>query len=384
MAVAIANWYLNEAFRRADDRNNDNNDNDDDDMGVEDSALDLQAGHGMQVAGMIYGRLYQEALAEDWGGRALTKRRRTATTAADEEFEGQRRQRFTRLQLANAAGQLQQMIGDLQAAFCGQQERVIWSIMRIQLERVQVFCKATTQRNIEYGVVIVALGSGGGGCGCGAASRGRWGRSGLGLWSGQKGEDGELSAVEERGYQEVRDWLRQKPCRKAVVYSSMIEGVKRMAEALGCAAFHSSISSIEDKVLRLEAWRRGDSADRGVIVAMNALGLGIDVLDMRLVVHAGMLRRLWDFVQESSRAAVEEKEVEKEKERALEVMWVDDGDGDMDRDKDGDREVYRARDEEIRAAFESSQQARQFRWWQARAERSGLGEEGETFKQQLA
>ncbi|KAF4417412.1 hypothetical protein CFRS1_v015953 [Colletotrichum fructicola] len=131
MAVAIANRYLNEAFGRADDKNNDNNDNDDDDVGVEDSALDLQAGHGTHVAGMIYGRLYQEAPfgtaalrdrfravsrqwhrllgfgAEDRGGGAPTKRRRTATTAADEEFEGQRRRRFTRLQLANAGGQLQ-------------------------------------------------------------------------------------------------------------------------------------------------------------------------------------------------------------------------------------------------------------------------------------
>ncbi|KAF4480637.1 hypothetical protein CGGC5_v011645 [Colletotrichum fructicola Nara gc5] len=120
MAVAIANRYLNEAFGRADDKNNDNNDNDDDDVGVEDSALDLQAGHGTHVAGMIYGRLYQEAPfgtaalrdrfravsrqwhrllgfgAEDRGGGAPTKRRRTATTAADEEFEGQRRRRLRR------------------------------------------------------------------------------------------------------------------------------------------------------------------------------------------------------------------------------------------------------------------------------------------------
>ncbi|KAF4484812.1 Bloom syndrome protein-like protein [Colletotrichum fructicola Nara gc5] len=501
MAVAIANRYLNEAFGRADDKTNDN---DDDDVGVEDSALDLQAGHGTHVAGMIYGRLYQEAPfgtaalrdrfravsrqwhrllgfgAEDRGGGAPSKRRRTA---ADEEFEGQRRRRFTRLQLANAAGQLRQMMGDPQAAFRGQQERVIRSIMRgddpivqvtgtgggkslsfmlpaycapdgvtivvtplvalrtdmdarcsrsglasttwrgggrantaaatvvfvtpesavtqgfrdfvgrlqrrqqldrvvldechvvldgsrgfrpalralgrtvqefgaqlvcltatlppaeereffavtgIRPERVRVFREATTRRNIGYGVVVVASGSGGRGRGRGrgAASRSRRAKSGLGLWSGREGEDGELSAVEERGCQEVRDWLRQQPRGKAVVYSSTIEGVERMAEALGCAAFHSSIGSTEDKASRLEAWRRGDGADGGVIVATNALGLGIDVPDVRLVVHAGMPRRLRDFVQESgragrdgqpsrsvvicSRAAVEEEEKEKE------------------------------------------------------------------------
>ncbi|KAK1837388.1 hypothetical protein CCHR01_19991, partial [Colletotrichum chrysophilum] len=264
-----------------------------------------------------------------------------------------------------------------------------------------------------------------------------------------KGEDGELSAVEERGCQEVRDWLRQKPRGKAVVYGSTIEGVERMAEALGCATFHSSVGSTGDKASRLEAWRRGEGAEGGVIVATNALGLGIDVPDVRLVVHTGMPRRLRDFVQESGRAgrdgqpgrsvvvcsrvAEEEEEEGKEKEaeelekvgraaearrgrevstrtyikgeicrrivldevmdgrtdrsgceegeeacdicqqRASEVMWADDGDGHGARD-----------DEEIRAAFETSQQAGQFRQWQARAERSGLGEEGESFKQQLA
>ncbi|KAE9565694.1 hypothetical protein CGMCC3_g18121, partial [Colletotrichum fructicola] len=76
MAVAIANRYLNEAFGRADDRNNDNDDNDDDDVGVEDSALDLQAGHGTHVAGMIYGRLYQEA---PFGTAALRDRFRAVS-----------------------------------------------------------------------------------------------------------------------------------------------------------------------------------------------------------------------------------------------------------------------------------------------------------------
>lgn len=34
----------------------------------------------------------------------------------------------------------------------------------------------------------------------------------------------------------------------------------------------------------------------GVIVATNALGLGLDVGDVRLVVHVGIPRRLKDFV----------------------------------------------------------------------------------------
>ncbi|KAK2736674.1 hypothetical protein CKAH01_18889 [Colletotrichum kahawae] len=121
--------------------------------------------------------------------------------------------------------------------------------------------------------------------------------------------------------------------------------------------------------------------------------------DVQLVVHAGMPQQLQDFIQESRHARrdgqlswgevcqqivldeVMDRWVDRPgcqegeeacdicRQRASEVIWADDRDG------------HGARDEEIRAAFESSQQAGQFRQWQARAERSGSGEEEETFKQ---
>jgi superfamily II DNA helicase RecQ len=39
-----------------------------------------------------------------------------------------------------------------------------------------------------------------------------------------------------------------------------------------------------------------------VFVATNALGLGIDVPHIRVVIHIGVRSRITDFVQESSRA----------------------------------------------------------------------------------
>lgn len=52
----------------------------------------------------------------------------------------------------------------------------------------------------------------------------------------------------------------------------------------------------------MDEWMAGNRYEGGLIVAINALGMGMDVLDVRLVVHAGMPRQLRNFVQESGRA----------------------------------------------------------------------------------
>ncbi len=51
------------------------------------------------------------------------------------------------------------------------------------------------------------------------------------------------------------------------------------------------------KARRMAEWIQ----ETRVIVATNALGLGIDIPDVRLVVHAGLPRRLRDYAQESGR-----------------------------------------------------------------------------------
>ncbi|KAK2036069.1 P-loop containing nucleoside triphosphate hydrolase protein, partial [Colletotrichum somersetense] len=88
---------------------------------------------------------------------------------------------------------------------------------------------------------------------------------------------------------------------KAIIYADSIERVERLGKTLGCPTFFSSVDSVEGKAVRLEAWRQS-SGSEGVIVATNALGLGIDVPDVRVVIHAGMPRMLRHFVQESGRA----------------------------------------------------------------------------------
>jgi len=72
--------------------------------------------------------------------------------------------------------------------------------------------------------------------------------------------------------------------------------VKVMADILGCEAYyHGQL----DKEGVLERFRQPGP---GVIVATSALGMGIDIPDIRSIIHLGRPRTLLDYAQESGRA----------------------------------------------------------------------------------
>ncbi|KAF5520448.1 hypothetical protein CGCA056_v009008 [Colletotrichum aenigma] len=75
---------------------------------------------------------------------------------------------------------------------------------------------------------------------------------------------------------------------KAVMYAISIERVERLGLALGCAIFFSDVDSTEGKAAQLKAWRQSNRAE-GVMVATNALGLSINILDVQLMIYADML-----------------------------------------------------------------------------------------------
>ncbi|KAF6783210.1 hypothetical protein CSOJ01_15923, partial [Colletotrichum sojae] len=155
-------------------------------------------------------------------------------------------------------------------------EPAFYRTMGIDVGRVRMFRMASTRRNIEYEVHMAES--------TGAAAR-----------------VGEADEVEKEAARTVRQWADEDGEGKAVVYCTSIEQVKRLATELACAAFYSDVDTTEGKAERLAAWRNGNGADGGIVVATNALGLGIDIPDVRLVVHAGMPRELRRFVQESGR-----------------------------------------------------------------------------------
>lgn len=93
---------------------------------------------------------------------------------------------------------------------------------------------------------------------------------------------------------------------KIIVYCQRVEATEDLAEKLGCDAYHREVDTRDGKAERLRFWMSGTKRDQygdgRVIVATNALGLGIDVPDIRVVIHVEMPRTMADYSQQSGRA----------------------------------------------------------------------------------
>ncbi|KAL6416340.1 uncharacterized protein AUP68_00557 [Ilyonectria robusta] len=93
---------------------------------------------------------------------------------------------------------------------------------------------------------------------------------------------------------------------KIIIYCQRVEATEALAEEFGCDAYHREVDTRDGKAERLRVWmsglRRDQYGDGRVIVATNALGLGIDVPDIRVVLHIEMPFEMADYAQQSGRA----------------------------------------------------------------------------------
>lgn len=83
---------------------------------------------------------------------------------------------------------------------------------------------------------------------------------------------------------------------KVIVYVNSVSKATRLAEKLGVDAYYSEAH------LKAEMFHRFRNSGNGMIVATSALGLGIDIPDIRAVIHADTPRCLEEYSQESGRA----------------------------------------------------------------------------------
>ncbi|RKL22022.1 hypothetical protein BFJ72_g14786 [Fusarium proliferatum] len=177
------------------------------------------------------------------------------------------------------------------------EERLLYAQLGFEAERVRLFRERTTRRNIEYRVEIIEEEEEG----VGRRSGQRWKQNRSAI-KDNKDEEEEEGKVMERVCEVVKMWTEANHKEgKVIIYGGTIERVKKIAASLDCIGYWNKAGSAEDKARWMEEWRTSVGGKSGWIVATNALGLGVDVPDVRLVVHAEMPRRLRDFVQESGR-----------------------------------------------------------------------------------
>ena len=74
-----------------------------------------------------------------------------------------------------------------------------------------------------------------------------------------------------------------------IIYGSIVEHVRMMADQLGCDAFFSKQHDLDGILSRFR------QTPGSVIVATNALGMGIDIPDIRSVIHLGQPRTILDY-----------------------------------------------------------------------------------------
>ena len=146
--------------------------------------------------------------------------------------------------------------------------------MGIDQVPVSIFRAPTTRRNIRYRVKRLAEREGG--------RRGR----------GGEGKSQWLEAVAAL----VRQRQRQHGGGKVVVYCQSVPQTKQLAELLQCDAYHHHAP---DKPAKMQAFQQGRQS---IMVSTSAFGMGVDISDIRVIVHVDEPRSLLDYAQESGRA----------------------------------------------------------------------------------
>jgi RecQ family ATP-dependent DNA helicase len=101
---------------------------------------------------------------------------------------------------------------------------------------------------------------------------------------------------------EIRRFIRDRITRaraqtgRVVIYGPTTKTVEKLAQLVECEAYHSRTIDRNGVLARFQA----DTT--GVVAATSALGMGVDIPNIRSIIHIGLPRSLLDYAQESGRA----------------------------------------------------------------------------------
>jgi superfamily II DNA helicase RecQ len=154
-------------------------------------------------------------------------------------------------------------------------ERMYWKGLEVDDQHRM----RTVRKNIRYSVHVVEK-----------TARGRGGEAAT-----ARGREGE-AAHDDAVVRIAEAKVRQHQPGKIIVYANSVDKVVRLADQLGVDAYYSEAH------LKSEMFQDFRSGRNPMIVATSALGLGIDIPDVRVVVHADTPRCLEEYSQESGRA----------------------------------------------------------------------------------
>ena len=96
--------------------------------------------------------------------------------------------------------------------------------------------------------------------------------------------------------QRTKQIIWQISIERIIIYGLNVQTVEQMADVLDVVRYHSRYKKKED------ALQQFISNQARMIVATSALELGIDLSDVRAVIHIRAPRNLLDYAQESGRA----------------------------------------------------------------------------------
>jgi superfamily II DNA helicase RecQ len=89
--------------------------------------------------------------------------------------------------------------------------------------------------------------------------------------------------------------MQQYKLGKIVIYGNLVAKVKTLAEKFSCDAYYY------DAVGKASMLADFMAGKQRVIVAMSALGMGVDIPDIRCIIHVDWPRTILDYAQESGR-----------------------------------------------------------------------------------
>jgi superfamily II DNA helicase RecQ len=171
------------------------------------------------------------------------------------------RKQLQQLRELNGMG-IQMML--LTATLPPTKEEEVWRKMKFLGKKMKLFRARTRRRNIRYRLKDV---------------------------NGYKAEEKEAAVMRS-----IKRKLREYQQDKMMIYYYSVDKMKALAAALG---YENYYHDVENREGRLERFVTGKSR---VMVATNALGMRIDIPDIRVVWHVDKPRTLLDYAQKSGRA----------------------------------------------------------------------------------